>query len=33
VSIRGIGDGELIFVRKDEYDDLTKEAKSNFMDI
>jgi len=33
VSIRGIGDGELIFVLKDEFNQLPDDLKSNFIDV
>jgi len=32
VSIRGMGDGELIYIRKDEYDKATPETKKKYMD-
>ena len=33
VAIRGIGDEELIYVRKDEYNKLTEQEKTLFLDI
>jgi len=33
VNIRGIGDGELIYVLRDEFDKLPGELKSNFQEV
>ena len=33
VSIRGIGDNELIYILKDEFDKLSENLKSNFLEI